>query len=80
MTGACSSLPWGPLCAWRRLGRSLTSAASSLGRDVVVAKVLRALRETVAVLDARRTVLRGLPSAITCFEAMARVWYVCVAL
>lgn len=68
MMGACASLPCGPLCACLRLGRSLTSAASSLGRVVVVAKVLRALRETLLVLEARTMALSG--RAMACFEAM----------
>jgi hypothetical protein len=69
MTGAWFSLPCGPLCACLRLGRSLTSAASSLGRVVVVAKVLRALRETlVLALEARTMAESG--RAMACFEAM----------
>ena len=78
MTGACASLPWGPLCACLRLGRSLTSAASSLDRVVVVAKVLRALRETLLALEARTRAERGL--AMACFEAMVAVcgrWWWC---
>jgi hypothetical protein len=69
MTGAWLSLPCGPLCACLRLGRSLTSAASSLGRVVVVAKVLRALRETlVLALEARTMAESG--RAMAYFEAM----------
>lgn len=76
MTGAWASLPWGPLCACLRLGRSLTSAASSFDRVVVVAKVLRALRETLLALEARTMALSGL--AMACFEAMGAVCGRCV--